>query len=126
MHELSMAQGILNAVLDTAEQNGAIEVTEVVIEIGKLAMLNPEQVKFMLGVLSKDTLAEHAKIVIENLEVEIKCEKCGFEGVANVDDEDHYAPMVYCPECSNPRIEILNGKDVTVKTISIEKDDDSE
>ena len=45
MHELSMAQGILNAVLETAEHNGATEVTEIVIEIGKLAMLNPEQVK---------------------------------------------------------------------------------
>ena len=78
MHELSMAQGILNAVLETAEQNSATEVTEIVIEIGKLAMLNPEQVKFMLDVLSKDTIAENAKIVIENLEVEIECEKCGF------------------------------------------------
>ena len=119
MHELSMAQGILNAVLETAEQNSATEVTEIVIEIGKLAMLNPEQVKF-----SKDTIAENAKIVIENLEVEIECEKCGFKGVADIDDEDHYAPMVYCPECANPRIKILNGKDVTVKTISIEKEDD--
>ena len=54
MHELSMAQGILNAVLETAEQNGATDVTEIVIEIGKLAMLNPEQVKFMLDVFSKD------------------------------------------------------------------------
>lgn len=124
MHELSMAQGILNAVLETAEQNGATDVTEIVIEIGKLAMLNPEQVKFMLDVLSKDTIAENAKIVIENLEVEIECEKCGFKGVADIDDEDHYAPMVYCPECANPRIKILNGKDVTVKTISIEKEDD--
>ena len=67
---------------------------------------------------------ENAKIVIENLEVEIECEKCGFKGVADIDDEDHYAPMVYCPECANPRIKILNGKDVTVKTISIEKEDD--
>ncbi len=33
MHELSMAQGILNAVLETAEQNSATEVTEIVIEI---------------------------------------------------------------------------------------------
>jgi hydrogenase nickel incorporation protein HypA/HybF len=90
MHELSMAQGILNAVLETAEHNGATEVTEIVIEIGKLAMLNPEQVKFMLDVLSKDTIAENAKIVIENLEVEIECEKCGF--IAK-------QPFDKCPKC---------------------------
>lgn len=121
-----MAQGILNAVLDTAEANDAIKVTEIVIEIGKLAMLNPEQVKFMLGVLSEDTIAEHADIVIEDLDVEIKCPKCEYEGIANVDDTDHYAPMILCPKCDNPRVQILNGKDVTVMNISIEKDDDDE
>lgn len=121
-----MAQGILNAVLDTAEKNDAIEVTEIVIEIGRLAMLNPEQVKFMLGVLSEDTIAEHASIVINDISVEIKCTKCGFEGIANIDDEDHYAPMVLCPKCDDPRVEILNGKDVTVRNISIEKEDDDE
>ena len=45
MHELSMAQGIIDAVLQTAENNKAMEVNEVYIEIGRLAMINPEQLK---------------------------------------------------------------------------------
>ncbi|MBQ6813531.1 MAG: hydrogenase maturation nickel metallochaperone HypA [Methanobrevibacter sp.] len=124
MHELAMAQGILNAVIDTAEANDAIAVTEIFIEIGRLAMLNPEQLKFMLGVLCQDTLAEDAEIMIENIDVEIKCHNCGFEGIADVDDSDHYAPMILCPECGTHRVEVLNGKDVTVKNISIEKEDE--
>ena len=32
MHELSMAQGIINAVLETAEANNATEVNEVTVE----------------------------------------------------------------------------------------------
>ena len=51
MHEFAMAQGIFNTVYDTAIANDANEVTEIVIEIGRLAMLNPEQLKFMLGVM---------------------------------------------------------------------------
>ena len=124
MHELAMAQGILNAVLETAEENDAIEVTEIVIEIGRLAMLNPEQLKFMLGVLCEDTIADHAELIIENIDVEINCHNCEFEGVADVDDSDHYAPMILCPECGSHRVEVLNGKDVTVKNISIEREDD--
>jgi hydrogenase nickel incorporation protein HypA/HybF len=124
MHELSMAQGILNAVLETAEANDAIKVTDMVIEIGKLAMLNPEQLKFMLGVLCKDTIAENAEIVIEDIDVEIKCYNCDFEGIADVDDSDHYAPMILCPKCESHRVEVLNGRDVTVKNISIEREDD--
>ena len=64
MHEFSMAQGILNAVLETAEENDANKVTDIVIQIGKLAMLNPEQLTFMLNVLIEDTIAENANIVI--------------------------------------------------------------
>ena len=126
MHELSMAQGILNAVLETAEANDAIKVTDMVIEIGKLAMLNPEQLKFMLGFLCKDTIAENAEIVIEDIDVEIKCYNCDFEGIADVDDSDHYAPMILCPKCESHRVEVLNGRDVTVKNISIEREDDDE
>ena len=121
-----MAQGILNAVLETAEANDAIKVTDMVIEIGKLAMLNPEQLKFMLGVLCKDTIAENAEIVIEDIDVEIKCYNCDFEGIADIDDSDHYAPMILCPKCESHRVEVLNGRDVTVKNISIEREDDDE
>ncbi|ADC47483.1 hydrogenase nickel insertion protein HypA [Methanobrevibacter ruminantium M1] len=124
MHELAMAQGILNAVLETAEANNAIEVTEIVIEIGKLAMLNPEQLKFMLGVLCSETIAENAELIVEDIDVEIKCHNCDFEGVANVDDSDHYAPMILCPKCESHRVEVKNGKDVTVRNISIEKEDE--
>ena len=35
MHELSMAQGIINAVLETAEANNATEVNEVTVEVGR-------------------------------------------------------------------------------------------
>lgn len=124
MHELSMADGILKAVISNAEQNDATEVTEVTIEIGKLALLNPEQVKFMLGVLSEDTIAKDANFVMVEIPIEIKCKKCGYIGLADSDDLDHYAPMVECPKCENKVIEVTNGKDCIVKNIVIEKPDD--
>ena len=65
MHELSMAQGIINAVLDTAQENNATEVTEVTVEVGRLAMINPEQLEFILGVLIENTIMEDAKIIFE-------------------------------------------------------------
>ena len=124
MHELSMAQGIINAVLETAESNNATEVNEVTIEIGRLAMINPEQLEFILGVLIENTIIEDAEIKIEEIPIEIKCNDCEFHGNAVVDDKDHYAPMVKCPECESFKIEILNGKDIVVKNIVIEKPDE--
>lgn len=123
MHELSMAQGIINAVIETAETNNATEVTEVIIEIGRLAMINPEQLRFMLDVLVENTIVENAEIKIDEIPVEIECPECGYKGEANLDNLDHYAPMVECPKCENKRIAILNGKDCIVKNIVIEQEE---
>ena len=125
MHELSMAQGIINAVLDTAEANNATEVNEVTVEVGRLAMINPEQLQFILGVLVENTIIEDAEIKFEEIPAEVDCSDCNFHGDAILDDSDHYAPIVRCPECDSLNVEILNGKDIVVKNIVIEKPDDS-
>jgi hydrogenase nickel incorporation protein HypA/HybF len=125
MHELSMAQGIINAVLDTANENNATEVTEVTVEVGRLAMINPEQLQFILGVLIENTLMEDAEIKFEDIPAEIQCYDCDFKGEAILDDKDHYAPLVKCPECDSLNVETLNGKDIIVKNIVIEKPDDA-
>ena len=125
MHELSMAQGIINAVLDTAEANNATEVNEVTVEVGRLAMINPEQLQFILGVLVENTIIEDAEIKFEEIPAEIDCLDCDFHGDAILDDSDHYAPIVRCPECDSLSVDILNGKDIVVKNIVIENPDDS-
>ncbi len=125
MHELSMAQGIINAVLDTANENNATEVTEVTVEVGRLAMINPEQLQFILGVLVENTLMEDAEIKFEDIPAEIQCYDCDFKGEAILDDKDHYAPLVKCPKCDSLNVETLNGKDIIVKNIVIEKPDDA-
>ena len=124
MHELSMADAILKAVIENAEKSGATEVLEVTIEIGKSALLNPEQLKFLLDVLTEDTIASGAKFIMEEIPIEIECSECDYRGIVNGDDLDHYAPIVECPKCESKIVKITNGKDCIVKNISIEKPDD--
>jgi hydrogenase nickel incorporation protein HypA/HybF len=124
MHELSMAEGILKAVIENAEKSGATEVIEVTIEIGKLALLNPEQLKFLLDVLVEDTIANGAKFIMEEIPIEIECGECDYVGIAKGDDLDHYTPIVECPKCESKIVNVTNGKDCIVKNIIIEKPDD--
>jgi len=124
MHELSMAEAIVNTVLDVAEKNDAEEIMEVTIEIGRLTMLNPEQLKFLLDVLSEDTLLENSEIIIEDVPVEIKCRNCEFTGNADMDHSDHYLAIVLCPQCGKRDFKILKGRECNVKTIKIEKGDE--
>jgi hydrogenase nickel incorporation protein HypA/HybF len=124
MHELSMAEAIVDTVMDVADKNNAQEILEVTIEIGRLTMLNPEQLKFLLDVISEDTLLEGAEIIIEEVPVEIECRACEFTGLANTDDSDHYLTVVRCPQCGEMDLEIVTGRECNVKTIKIEKSDE--
>jgi len=123
MHELSMADAMVKTVLDVAEKNDATEVLEVTIEIGKLTMLNPEQIKFLLDVLVEDTLLEGADINIVEIPVELKCNSCEYTGSADMDDSDHYLAIVKCPECGERNVEITAGRECNVKNIKIEKEE---
>lgn len=124
MHELSMADAIVKTAIEVAEKNDAQQITEVTIEIGELTLLNPEQLKFMVGVLSEDTILEEAEIIIEAIPIEIKCKSCDFEGPVPSDELDHFVPIVNCPECEGQNIEIIKGRECNVKTIKIEKEDE--
>ncbi|MGV8144099.1 MAG: hydrogenase maturation nickel metallochaperone HypA [Methanothermobacter sp.] len=123
MHELSMADAIVKTILDAAEKNQAEEILEVTIEVGKLTMLNPEQLRFLLDVLAENTLLEGAEVIIEEVPVEIKCHSCDYTGSTDLDDSDHYLMIVKCPKCDERNIEIISGQECNVKNIRIEKPD---
>ena len=68
---------------------------------------------------------EDSEIVFEEIPAEIQCYDCEFKGEAILDDSDHYAPLVKCPKCGSLKVETLNGKDIVVKNIIIEKPEDN-
>lgn len=124
MHELSMADAIVKTVIEAAEKNEAIEVLEVTVELGQMTLLNPEQLKFMLEVLSEDTIVNGAKFNMKEIPIEIECFSCGFKGKANTDELDHYVPVINCPECDERNLNITAGRECNVKNIKIEKSDE--
>ncbi|MDO5850884.1 MAG: hydrogenase maturation nickel metallochaperone HypA [Methanobacteriaceae archaeon] len=126
MHELSMADSMVNAILNTAKSNDAIEIKEATLEIGELTMLNPEQLKFMIGVLSKDTLLENTKMNINMLPIKIECQNCDYKGETKTDDEmNHLLAAAKCPKCNDTNVKVIQGRECNVKTIKIEREDDA-
>ncbi|MCD7782153.1 MAG: hydrogenase maturation nickel metallochaperone HypA [Methanosphaera sp.] len=125
MHELSMATSMVDAILDTAKKNDAIKVTEAVLEVGELTMLNPEQLKFMIDVVREDTIMEEANIIINMIPIEIECESCGYEGEIVIDNTmDHLMAVATCPECEKASVHVRKGQECNVKTIKIEREDE--
>ncbi len=65
MHEFSIIEKLFNIVLEQAEQNQLINVKKIHLKIGKLRQIIPEFLEFAFEQVTKDTVAEDAKLTIE-------------------------------------------------------------
>jgi len=121
VHEGSVTTQIVEKVLTEAKSRNAKKVLEVVLEIGKLTFLNPEQVRFWYKILVQNTILEESKLIIEESEGLVKCPKCNYEGgFQYVDDPIFHLPMptLNCPKCNNV-VEIIGGKNCIIKNVKM-------
>ena len=86
MHEPSLATDLVNTAIATAKQNNAQKVLSVTVEIGELAMVNPEQLAFMYEVLTEENMLKGSKLHIETVPAVMECKNCGYKGPV----EDRY------------------------------------
>ncbi|AMK15664.1 hydrogenase maturation nickel metallochaperone HypA [Methanobrevibacter olleyae] len=120
MHSSTVVQSILNVALETAEEYDANKVTEINVEIGKLNWITTDKLKYIFSVLSKDTLAENAELIVNEADAKIKCYNCNYIGlIDNINKE--IIPMVLCPKCGSHRVNVLKGYDLNIGNITIEK-----
>lgn len=68
MHGFSIANELLKKVLKESKKHKGEKVTVVYIDVGKLMFLDNEELVLAWGVVSKDTIAEKAKLKINKVE----------------------------------------------------------
>ncbi|MEF8833212.1 MAG: hydrogenase maturation nickel metallochaperone HypA [Candidatus Thermoplasmatota archaeon] len=116
MHEYSVMNQLVSALLEELEERDVNRVKEVRIKVGELTFLGDDQLKFAYETLSQDTILEGSELDIENVESKIKCEGCGYEGGVNYSDRTsvHYqVPVISCPEC-DAKPDIVQGKETKI------------
>jgi hydrogenase nickel incorporation protein HypA/HybF len=113
MHELSIAQNIIEIVAEHAAKVNAGRVTEVVLDVGAVAGVIPETLEFAWEVSVKDTIVEGAILKINFIEAKAICLECKKE--FKLDDI-----FSICEYCNSIRYDIIQGKELKVKSIKIE------
>jgi Zn finger protein HypA/HybF involved in hydrogenase expression len=72
MHDLHEADRIIKLVLDHAEKNNLEKVTKIVIGLGNIIehglSINPENLKFNISMLARETKAARAEIIVEKID----------------------------------------------------------
>ena len=115
MHELSIMSNILQIILEYAEKNNAKKINIVNLKIGALSDVVPEWAQTYFDMLTKDTIADNAKLVIERVQVKIQCHDCGHTFQV-LKPEDGFI----CQNCQSSDIEIIEGRELQVTSIDIE------
>lgn len=113
MHEMSLAEDMLQIIKDNARSGAYTQVKTVWLEIGQLAGVEEEAMKFCFDAVARHTLAEGARLEIIATEGEGRCPDCH----KTVKLAERYDP---CPECGGFPVEITGGTEMRVKELEVE------
>jgi hydrogenase nickel incorporation protein HypA/HybF len=112
MHEYSIAYDLYATARTAAREHKANAVKKVTVEVGKLSMVNPEQVIFLFDIIKEeDPLFVHAVLECHNIDPQTTC-RCGYTGTE----------IFVCPVCG-ALPELVKGREIVVTNVEIEVDD---
>jgi len=118
---------MLDDVLKLAKEQDAVKVTEISVQVGELTFVTAEQLGYAFEFVSKNTIAEGAKLIVEIEQAEIKCNTCGFVGEAHYHGpeihESSVAQRIFidCPKCGSNLTELVRGSEFFLKSVKFEK-----
>ena len=113
MHEMSLAEGVLQIVEDSARANDAKRVAAVWLEIGTLAQVEREALRFCFDAVTRGGVADGARLEIVDVPGAAWCMPCGERvPIAAIGDP--------CPRCGSYQLQVVAGDDMRVREIAIE------
>jgi hydrogenase nickel incorporation protein HypA/HybF len=112
MHEMALAEGMLEIVESAARANAAARVSLVRLELGALSQVEPEALRFSFDVVTRGTLAEGAQLEFLPIAGRAWCMPCG---------ESVVLPRLgeACPRCGSYQLQVTEGDEMRVKDIEI-------
>jgi hydrogenase nickel incorporation protein HypA/HybF len=125
VHEVSIVSDLVSAVLKELEKHNVVSVAEVTFTIGKLTNLGRDQMEFAYGIITRGTVLEGSKLTIEDEDIILRCDACGYDGPADMldfgDGQEHRMPVLSCPKCHGP-VTVTSGQSCCVKSMDIEEE----
>ncbi len=113
MHEMTLAIGIVDLAVQTAEQNQASKINSITVEVGALAGVVRDALEFCFSEAVKNTIAQGASLDYVHIPASAVCETCGHS--FNADER-----AAKCPKCENYVFQLSGGTEFRVKNINVD------
>ena len=112
MHELSLAQSLIEQVLAAAEAENALQVLRVTVAIGPYSGVEKTAFEFAFPFAAEGTSVAGAELVIEDAPATIDCNLCHATPRAD-------PTRLVCPRCGSDQVDIQGGHDFLVRKIEL-------
>jgi hydrogenase nickel incorporation protein HypA/HybF len=113
MHELAIAQRLIETASAALPRATTGRVTAVKVQLGTLAGLSKEELAFGFTIASTGTPFAGACLEIEELPAVVRCLHCNKEYVVAGQ------AAVCCPTCNSADLRIIQGKELTLRSIEV-------
>jgi len=110
MHELSIAQNIIEIVHQYVPENELENVDKVCIRIGEVAGIVTESLRFGYSALISDTPLQKSTLEIEDIPFKIKCSICGSECSSS-------SGITVCSVCGSSETKIISGLEMQITEV---------
>ena len=113
MHEMAIAEGVLDIALDYAKKNDATCIREIGLLSGEMSGVGVDSLTFSVDMIAKGTIADGAKIKVKHVPLVGRCTKCGKEFHI-----EHYD--FWCPECKDGVLKTISGREMQVEYLEVD------
>lgn len=110
MHETAIVQDMFRIIDQVAEENQLKRIDRVNFVIGKMMQVVPDLFYFAFDAAKEGTIAENSEVKLEFLPIKMKCKSCGQEFL--IDNN-----VFYCPGCQSTDLDLIQGKELLIKSI---------
>ena len=119
MHEFSIAAGLVEKLLDFAEQNPDKKIVEVRVAIGEFTLIEEEQLRFCYASIITEMPIAGSNLTIEPVLGKVSCPHCGYSGPPRYWDGVLHGVAVAtleCPGCGKAA-EAIEGNECAIRSI---------
>ncbi|HET8746365.1 MAG TPA: hydrogenase maturation nickel metallochaperone HypA [Ramlibacter sp.] len=110
---MSLAEGVLALIEDARRRQPFARVRAVQLEIGALAGVEPEAMRFCFDAVTRGTVAEGARLEIRGAPGQGSCMGCG----AVVEMRELYGD---CPRCGSAQVQVTGGTELRVSELEVD------
>ena len=114
MHELSIAQNIVEMIQRHIPQDEWNQVVAVKVRIGAVAGIVPDSLKFSFQAITAESALCNARLITEHIPFRVHCRTCN----STTENEDGFA---MCGDCESTDIQVLSGTELHVVEIELEE-----